>query len=73
MLYSDEVKDFCLFVLRFYGPVDPLGSCQAQSTYLTTLLLGRLFVCVEVLWPSQPLGVMSSAVNLPNHTFTGQA
>ena len=30
-------------------------------------------VCVEVLRPSQPNGVMSSAVNLPNHTFTGQA
>ena len=32
-----------------------------------------LFVCVEVLQPSQPTGVMSSAVSLPNHTFTGQA
>ena len=31
------------------------------------------FVCVEVLRPSQPNGVMSSAVILPNHTFTGQA
>ena len=30
-------------------------------------------VCVEVLWPSQPNGVMSSAISLPNHTFTGQA
>ena len=29
--------------------------------------------CVEVLWSSQPNGVMSSAVSLPNHTFTGQA
>ena len=32
-----------------------------------------LFVCVEVLRPSQPNRVMSSAVRLPNHTFTGQA
>ena len=31
------------------------------------------FVCVEVLWPSQPNGVMSSAVSSPNLTFTGQA
>ena len=30
------------------------------------------FVCVEVLRPSQPNGVMSSAVCLPNHTFAGQ-
>ena len=33
----------------------------------------NLFVCVEVLRPSQPNGVMSSAVSLPNHTFIGQA
>ena len=32
-----------------------------------------LFVSVGVLLPSQPTGVMSSAVNLPNHTFTVQA
>ena len=32
-----------------------------------------LFVCVEVLRRSQPNGAMSSAVSLPNHTFTGQA
>ena len=31
-----------------------------------------LFVCVEVLRPSQPNGVMLSAVSLPNHMFTGQ-
>ena len=31
------------------------------------------FVCVEVLRPSQPNGVMSSVVSLPDHTFTGQA
>ena len=30
------------FVLRFYCPVDPMGSCQAQSVYLATCLLGRL-------------------------------
>ena len=32
-----------------------------------------LFVCVAVLQPSQPNGVMSSAISLPSHTFTGQA
>ena len=30
-----------------------------------------MFVYVDVLRPSQPSGVMSSAVSLPNHTFTG--
>ena len=48
-----------LFVLRFYGPVNPTGSWW--------------FVCVEVLRPSQPNGVIMSVVSLPNHTFTGQA
>ena len=33
----------------------------------------NIYVCVEVLRPCQPNGVMSSAVSLPNHTFTGQA
>ena len=30
------------------------------------------FFCVEVLRPSQPNGVMLSAVSIPNHMFTGQ-
>ena len=42
----------------------------ARETILTFFFM---FVCVEVLWPSQPNGVMSSAISLPNHTFTGQA
>ena len=29
-------KTTILFVLRFYGPFDPVGSCQARSVYLTT-------------------------------------
>ena len=32
-----------------------------------------LIVRIEVLRPSEPNGVMSSAVSLPDHTFTGQA
>ena len=31
-----------LFVLRFYSSSNQIGPCQAQSDYLTTLLLGRL-------------------------------
>ena len=46
---------------------------------LTSLTVGSMVcwliicVCVEVLQPSQPNGVMSSSVSLPNHTFTGKA
>ena len=32
----------CLFMLRFYGPVNPMGSCRTRSVYQTTRLLGRL-------------------------------
>ena len=48
---------FCLFVLRFYGPANPLRTCRAWSVYLTTLLLGRLSplsckpACVLILSP----------------------
>ena len=38
-----------------------------------TRSLCSFLCCVEVLRPCQPNGVMSSAVSLPNHTFTGQA
>ena len=36
-------------------------------------LVQGFFFFVEVLRPSQPNGVMSNAVSLPSHTFTGQA
>ena len=49
----------------------PLHIGKVSQKYLKEFL--ELFVCVEVLWPSQPNGVMSSAVSLPNHMFTGQA
>ena len=43
--------------------------------YGVTNVCFQLFVCVcvEILRPSQPNGVMSSAVSLPNHMFTRQA
>ena len=50
----------------------PLDEPTYQYKRLGLLVLD-VFVCVEVLRPSQPNGVMSSAVSLPNHTFTGQA
>ena len=39
-----------LFVLRFYGPANPMGSYRARSVYLTTRLLGRLGL-VHILSP----------------------
>ena len=52
---SDIEIPVYLFVLRFYGPVNPMASCQARSVYLTTRLLGlaskRLTSIVHILWP----------------------
>ena len=45
---------------------------QTSLSQLGFRFKGR-FVCVEVLRSSQPNGVMSSTVSLPNHTFIGQA
>ena len=44
-----------------------------QGLVVVGLIFEEIFVCVEVLRPSQPNGVMLSTVSLPNHTFTGQA
>ena len=41
--------------------------------FVPHLFFLQCLVCVEVLRPIQPIGVMLSAVSLPNHTFTGQA
>ena len=38
---STLVGHLFLFVLRFYGPVNPMGSCRAWSVYLTTRLVGH--------------------------------
>ena len=45
---------------------------NSKSKQTKVMVCEFLFVCIEVLRPSQPNGVMSSAVSLPNHTFTGQ-
>ena len=47
-------------------------NCLLSSSSISTWGTIKQSVCVEVLRPSQPNGVMSSAVSLPNHTFTGQ-
>ena len=43
---------------------DKTGNIQTDNSQQT------VFVCVEVLWQSQPNRVMLSAVSFLNHTFT---
>ena len=56
---------------NMYAKYDPNPSILSQDIEQKPIL--GIFVCVEVLRPSQPNGVMSSVVSLPNHTFTGLA
>ena len=50
------------------------GHMLTATFHITVCLADNLheFVCVEVLWPSQPNGVTSSMVSLSNPTFTGR-
>ena len=51
-VYNTFSVQLCLFVLRFYSPVNPMGSCRARSVYLTTRLLGRLSPLMFIFNPS---------------------
>ena len=59
--------------------MSPAGICQYYELNTkihvksNKVIRSYVFVCVEVLRPSQLYGVMSSEVSLPNHTFIGQA
>ena len=68
VVYKDSLG-FMVLSIRQQRLIIPQNMQAEPSTFDPSLL----FVCVEVLRPSQPNGVMSSAVSLPNHTFTGQA
>ena len=72
----------CTHNICLYKEVDKkYTACNLKTTKsLDCALIGvcavirsNTAVCAEVLRPSQPNGVMSSAVSLPNHTVTGQA
>ena len=47
----------------------------ARCGLFSCLVLFDVFVCLFVLFdgPVNTMGIMSSAVSVPNHTFTGQA
>ena len=39
-----KAENGILFVLSFYGPVNPMGSCQTRSVYLITFYWTGLFL-----------------------------
>ena len=75
--YATLIKAFDVKESKGFSPTNglPLLKKLTIQNYLLLVPLGFhvLFVCVEVLRPGQPNGVMSSEVSLSNHTFTGQA
>ena len=66
--FSDSLTTGNNFDLGLPGSIKN-GIWQLFWFYLVNIL----FVYVEVLRPCQPNEIMSSAVSLPGHTFTGQA
>ena len=75
-------QNLCIPIKKMAGYLPSVSSllymwlwCYRRNWLLRCVVFIRkwqYFVCVEVLRPSQPNGVMSSAVSLPYHTFTGQ-
>ena len=64
---SHRFSFFCVFFVS-------IGNLLDLYFPSLQLALSAVFLfCVEVLRPSQPIGVISSTGSLPNHTFTGQA
>ena len=73
-LLIDQPKAGRFYLLpKIHKADNPGRPIVSANGHPTEKISEFLFVCVEVLRPSQPNGVMSSAVSLPNHTFTGQA
>ena len=66
---TEEIKTFPLYPYLLQGQ-QALPNCKPITVGHPSVCL---FVCVDVLWPSQLNGVLSSVVILRNHTFTGQA
>ena len=62
-----------LLLIPFCPHMIVYSSANIAEGHKQSLQTAMYKVCVEVLRPSQPRGVMSSAVSLPNHTITGQA
>ena len=75
--YLDEFQRALLKATHMYvfvGKKEKYQYCLVEKVLYMELCNLNLFVCVVLcLRPSQTNGVMSTTVNLPNHTFTGQA
>ena len=71
-MIQNQISDFESDIFSISSAHSDKCSIAYDQCFFLLKSMNR-FVCVEFLRPSQPNGVMSSAVSLPNHTFTGQA
>ena len=69
MTNSADPDQFCIYTV---WKNEAYQGSAGQGLKIKIYLLDFVDRCVEVLRPSQLNGIMSSAVSLPNHTFTGQ-
>ena len=71
IFFSEEIRlDISCDIAEDHMKCQVLFSLKSNKKK-TECHLQQLFVCVEILQPSQSNGVMVSMVSLPNHTFTG--
>ena len=76
IFFATCFRQFMIFCAKFYFSAQMATTAIGNANPAQWQIRSDTeidFVCVEVLWPSQPNGVMSSTVSLPNHRFTGQA
>ena len=65
-----------IFITDFQGTMKARKLINMDSVWMYRVYRNRgqgSIFRIEVLRPSQPSGVMSSSVSIPNHKFTGQA
>ena len=73
MWVAFELPKLLIFLQQNINVFEYNLATTVNEFVINELVNDALFVCVEVLRPSQPSGVMLSAVSWSNHTFTGQA
>ena len=71
--FAEMIKNLECVLQRFWQNDLKLKSHKSQLCNKNLCrFLGPLFVCVEVLWPNQHYGVMSTVTSFPNHTLLGR-
>ena len=71
-IFIPYIKNFKILYLIIHDKMPSMMNWQTDEWPKSNMPSNFLILFVEVLWPSQPNGVISSTVSLPDHSFTGQ-